>query len=312
MYYLNAFNEMLKKRQSQNQMMGGGQDYGVGTTAPSGPLGLGPAQDRNAFRDTLNSMSPLGRTAMGMMPVIGPAFNVGRLVDAGISAYQNSQLAPSRDARERAQDRFRASEIADMNAPMQNTAQQSFRGSELADSRSLNTPQQSFQTSEKAGYGPPGSEYGPAPTTSLDSNPYEGGFYGPGAFNENAVNMGGRMGSVNVEGNAVVGGPISSVPTGESLAPMAGGNNNTGVFDARTSGESATVDTGNPFGGDAYGGSYQFAKGGMVDARHLKGRAPAPDDGYGALQGGEYVITKAAVEKYGKRLLDAINNGTFR
>jgi hypothetical protein len=30
------------------------------------------------------------------------------------------------------------------------------------------------------------------------------------------------------------------------------------------------------------------------------------------LQGGEYVITKAAVEKYGKRLLDAINNGTFR
>jgi hypothetical protein len=50
----------------------------------------------------------------------------------------------------------------------------------------------------------------------------------------------------------------------------------------------------------------------MVHAEHLKGRAPAPDDGYGALQGGEYVITKAAVEKYGKRLLDAINNGTFR
>jgi hypothetical protein len=75
-------------------------------------------------------------------------------------------------------------------------------------------------------------------------------------------------------------------------------------FGGRTSGDN--------YGGDAYGGSYQFAKGGMVDARHLKGRAPAPDDGYGALQGGEYVITKAAVEKYGKRLLDAINNGTFR
>jgi hypothetical protein len=56
----------------------------------------------------------------------------------------------------------------------------------------------------------------------------------------------------------------------------------------------------------------EYAHGGMVHAEHLKGRAPAPDDGYGALQGGEYVITKAAVEKYGKRLLDAINNGTFR
>jgi hypothetical protein len=50
----------------------------------------------------------------------------------------------------------------------------------------------------------------------------------------------------------------------------------------------------------------------MVTPDRLMGRAPAPDDGYGALQGGEYVITKAAVERYGKRLLDAINNGTFR
>jgi hypothetical protein len=50
----------------------------------------------------------------------------------------------------------------------------------------------------------------------------------------------------------------------------------------------------------------------MVKAQHLMGRAPAPDDGYGALQGGEYVITKAAVERYGKAMMDAINNGTFR
>lgn len=60
------------------------------------------------------------------------------------------------------------------------------------------------------------------------------------------------------------------------------------------------------------GGSKAFNQGGMVNAQHLMGRAPAPDDGYGALQGGEYVITKAAVEKYGKRMMDAINNGTFR
>ena len=67
-------------------------------------------------------------------------------------------------------------------------------------------------------------------------------------------------------------------------------------------------------GGDAgFGGNSQaFNQGGMVTPERLMGRAPAPDDGYGALQGGEYVITKAAVEKYGKRMMDAINNGTFR
>ena len=89
---------------------------------------------------------------------------------------------------------------------------------------------------------------------------------------------------------------------GGSPAQAGGGADNSG--DGRTSG-------GN-YGGDAYGGSYQFNQGGMVNAQHLMGRAPAPDDGYGALQGGEYVITKAAVERYGKAMMDAINNGTFR
>ena len=56
-----------------------------------------------------------------------------------------------------------------------------------------------------------------------------------------------------------------------------------------------------------------LARGGLVTPKHLHGpKPPGEDDGYTALQRGEYVITKAAVEKYGKRLLDAINNGTFR
>jgi hypothetical protein len=67
-------------------------------------------------------------------------------------------------------------------------------------------------------------------------------------------------------------------------------------------------------GGDAGfgGGSQAFNQGGMVDAKNLMGQAPGPDDGYGALQGGEYVIKKAAVDKYGQEMLDAINNGTFQ
>ena len=56
-----------------------------------------------------------------------------------------------------------------------------------------------------------------------------------------------------------------------------------------------------------------LARGGLVTPEHLHGpNPPGEDDGYTALKRGEYVITKAAVEKYGKRLLDAINNGTFR
>lgn len=67
-------------------------------------------------------------------------------------------------------------------------------------------------------------------------------------------------------------------------------------------------------GGDAgFGGNSEaFNQGGMVDAENLMGQAPGPDDGYGALQGGEYVIKKAAVDKYGQEMLDAINNGTFQ
>lgn len=243
MYYLNTFNEMLRKRQRQNNMIGGGQDQGVGTAAPSGPMGLGPAQDRNAFRDTLNSMSPLGRTAMGMMPVIGPAFNVGRLVDSGISAYQGSQLAPSRDARERSQDLFRASEISDMNASMQNTPQESFRAGEITANRAA----------------PEYTDYSDVFTDRTST----------------------------------------AVPSPVSQSSVTADNSYGGFGDA----------TG---GSDTMGFAGEYAHGGMVHAEHLKGRAPAPDDGYGALQGGEYVITKAMVEKYGKRLLDSINNGTFR
>jgi hypothetical protein len=42
----------------------------------------------------------------------------------------------------------------------------------------------------------------------------------------------------------------------------------------------------------------------------LQGPDPAgPDDGYGALKMGEYVINDKAVKKYGIELMDAINSG---
>lgn len=281
MYYLNAFNEMLRKRQRQN-MMGGEGYQGVGNAPPSGPMGLGPAQDRSSLRDFYNSLSPTASLALGMAPVIAPAFNLGKLANYGVSAYNKSQLAPADAA--------------------------------MASAR------QGFQASEKSGYATP------AVDGYVDDSGDRLGFSGP--------TVGGPMSQPSITGTALapmapeeaVSSPVSqSFVTGTDLGGLSGGlqgggaSNQTGLYgDA-----SAGMDGYGGFGGGGLGGSGDgdagvgggfglYAHGGMVHAEHLKGRAPAPDDGYGALQGGEYVITKAAVEKYGKRLLDAINNGTFR
>jgi hypothetical protein len=67
--------------------------------------------------------------------------------------------------------------------------------------------------------------------------------------------------------------------------------------------------------GDASGGGDRgtrggFAQGGHVSMMHLQGPNPmGPDDGYGALKDGEYVINDKAVKKYGIELMDAINSG---
>jgi hypothetical protein len=53
-----------------------------------------------------------------------------------------------------------------------------------------------------------------------------------------------------------------------------------------------------------------LAKGGQVSTKHLQGPNPAgPDQGYGALKAGEFVINDKAVKKYGIELMNAINSG---
>lgn len=55
-------------------------------------------------------------------------------------------------------------------------------------------------------------------------------------------------------------------------------------------------------------GTGGWAKGGLIDK--LTGPDPSgPDNGYGKLQVGEYVIKKSSVKKYGQGLLDMINEG---
>ena len=62
--------------------------------------------------------------------------------------------------------------------------------------------------------------------------------------------------------------------------------------------------------GVGIGAKGDLATGGPVTPAHLHGPDPVgPDDGFTALQKGEYVIKKSAVNKYGQGLLDAINQG---
>lgn len=66
---------------------------------------------------------------------------------------------------------------------------------------------------------------------------------------------------------------------------------------------------GGPGGAGFGGGSQAFAKGGMVNMNPQMNNPPGPDDGYAALDNGEYVIKKSAVKKYGSNIFEQINAG---
>ena len=101
-----------------------------------------------------------------------------------------------------------------------------------------------------------------------------------------------RLGGVNVYGAGNSGGDGGGV-----------GGGGIGVGD----GDGSVGDSDGGGAGDA-GDGVGYAMGGMVNS--LLGPNPAgPDDGMAALDRGEYVIKKSAVNKYGRGLLDMINEG---
>lgn len=66
---------------------------------------------------------------------------------------------------------------------------------------------------------------------------------------------------------------------------------------------------GNFGGGSDSFGEGQYAKGGKVNMAPQKYDPPGPDDGYAALDNGEFVIRKSAVKKYGANIFEKINAG---
>ena len=109
--------------------------------------------------------------------------------------------------------------------------------------------------------------------------------------------------------------PATSIDVGYNAGVQAREAENSGGFYGREGGGGGVSDgggreSGGNFGGDAYGGSYGFNKGGQVTMNRLRGPNPmGPDDGYGGLDDGEFVINAKSVGKYGIELMNAINNG---
>jgi hypothetical protein len=101
-----------------------------------------------------------------------------------------------------------------------------------------------------------------------------------------------------------VGNPGESYGGQTSSESGVGNPGESGSSDSSSGGDGTSSGAGTDSGGDGW------AKGGKVTKDRLKGPDPkGPDQGYGALLDGEYVIKKSAVNKYGTGLLDMINNG---
>jgi hypothetical protein len=96
--------------------------------------------------------------------------------------------------------------------------------------------------------------------------------------------------------------------TGAIIPDGGGGGDSGGGGSAGSDGSGDGGGMGNSGEGGGAPGEGGWAKGGLIDK--LTGPDPAgPDEGYGKLQVGEYVIKKSSVNKYGKGLLDMINEG---
>jgi len=249
-YYLNAFNEMLRKRQ-ENQM-------GDGRSANPQFDALTNAEKAAYYADnptmaavTQGLQKGFGLTSYGMLQnALAPDFVREQQAIAqgfpNVEAYAGSRNFGKESS-------LPAGGVVSPGMPQPRGMFESFLNSVL--------PSSSVQLD-------------PAPfeTRTVTSNPYAG---------ENPA--------------------LSSTGSGFAGADIGSGGGFTGG-----------VATGDSGGSPADAANLGYNRGGMVTPERLMGRAPAPDDGYGALQGGEYVITKAAVERYGKAMMDAINNGTFR
>lgn len=131
----------------------------------------------------------------------------------------------------------------------------------------------------------------------------------PGAQYNPAVTGGASPYSLIMGQMQPMGNPYAGVVAGQAL-----GGYNPGLYDqiaaanvAKTAAEQAASSTMPQYDASSTGG---LAEGGMVHGGLMFGmNPPGPDDGAVNLQKGEYVVKKSSVDKYGKGLLDMVNEG---
>jgi hypothetical protein len=123
------------------------------------------------------------------------------------------------------------------------------------------------------------------------------GGYDPNLYNQIAVNNANAAAAkaaaeTKAANDALLMSGSAGGADGSSAGIGSGGNSGGGEGNGATAGEAGAG----------------YAQGGMVNS--LLGPNPAgPDDGMATLDRGEYVIKKSAVNKYGRGLLDMINEG---
>ena len=110
---------------------------------------------------------------------------------------------------------------------------------------------------------------------------------------------------------------FNSTQAGRDYAGVSGKSSwgKSGNADQDIGGGTVAGDGNGPFGGAGngpagIGGDFGlYAKGGKVNMAPQMNNPPGPDDGYAALDNGEYVIRKSAVKKYGSNIFEQINAG---
>lgn len=263
-YYLNAFNEMLRKRQ-ENQMGRGGD----GRSANPQFDAMSNSQRAAYYSDnpTMAAVTQFGQKAVNYAP-----FGIGMAMRAQNAMFPNFVAEQASVARG-----------IDPGTGLQVGGYGSQPGTSGITPTGLYGDQYAGETAPKS-------------SGFMDTL---GRMFGGSSVSLNPAQIETREVTPNPYGG--VNPALSSTGSGFAGADVGFGGGFTGGVGTGTSG-----------GTPADAADLGYNQGGMVTPERLMGRAPAPDDGYGALQGGEYVITKAAVERYGKAMMDAINNGTFR
>ena len=140
---------------------------------------------------------------------------------------------------------------------------------------------------------------GPGTIGSRDNFGSNEGAPGTGS-GPNGTGLGGGLGDSPGEGPA----------GGKGEGSGSGGDTGSGPDGSGMGGGNGDSPGEGPSGGKGAGGDSGWSKGGIITKAKLSGSNPTgPDDGFGALDAGEYVIRTSSVNRYGADVMAALNAG---